>query len=339
MRVSTELASLLPVLAAFVALTAGCSALGLGGQSLSVNRVSFHGWRDAYRISNGEFQVVVVPEVARIMEYGPVGGDNLLWVNEELTPERNAGATPLPAPKEWQNFGGDKLWPAPEKAWGWPPDWQLDRGPCQVEAGAAPGSLRLVGTASQRHGIRFEREITLAPEGSRLDIVDTAVNVSDKPLTASIWDVTQARADCVGFVPLGRGAAYHRGEGQQPDAQWQQVDDMLLMKPMGGKSGKMFISGTPGWLGCRRGDIIYLKSFSISPTPPPGPETPREFYINDTGYVELEIVGPATELKPGATTSITETWRLLPAGTDAKTDQGLIRTVRRLAKEAGLPPE
>jgi len=345
MKASTELAWLLPVILGLLPVAAGCEMLfggasgkqgGRGaGPSVSTSRVSFLGWKDAYRITNGEFQVVIVPEVARIMAYGPVRGENLLWVNEELTPERHGGLTVEPSRTEWQNFGGDKLWPAPEKSWTWPPDWQLDRGRCRIEVTAA-GSLRQIGTPSLKHGIRFEREITLAAEGSRLDIVQTAVNVSDKPVTASIWDVTQVRSDCVGFVPLGPGASLRTNAGGPPDEQWQRLGDMLLLKPSG-KNGKVFISGPPGWLGCKRGDMVYLKCFEMPSTPPPEPETPREVYTSNIGYIELESVGPAVNLKPGETTTVKETWHLLPAGTGAGTDEGLVKTVRELAAGLGLP--
>lgn len=334
MKPLAELVCLVP-LALSLCLAAGCGSVAGGSRSaggLSISRTDFRGWQDAWRISNGEYEVVVVPQIARIMAYGPAGGQNILWVNDALTPERPAAAPPNP--KEWQNYGGYKLWPAPEKDWDWPPDWQLDRGPCRVEATGA-GSLRLIGAPSSKHGIRFDREITLAPEGSHLSIVQTAVNVSDKPITASIWDVTQVRADCVGFVPLGPGAAYRTGEGGPPDEQWSKVDDMLLVKPAG-KNGKVFISGPPAWLGCKRGGALFIKAFDMASAPPPEPETPREVYTGDMGYTELEIVGPAVPLKPGETTTLNENWYLLPAGAEAATDAGLIKAVHEKAQHLGL---
>jgi hypothetical protein len=345
MKASAELALLLPVLFGLVPLAAGCgtpfggAASGKEGTpgarpSVNISRVNFLGWKDACRMTNGEFQVVIVPEIARIMAYGPVRGENVLWVNEDLTPERHGGLTVEPTRTEWQNFGGDKLWPAPEKSWTWPPDWQLDRGRCRAKV-TAGGTLRLIGTPSLKHGIRFDREITLAPQGSRLDIVQTAVNVCDKAVTASIWDVTQVRSDCVGFVPLGPSATLRTGAGGPPDEQWQRVSDMLLVKPSG-KNGKLFISGPPGWLGARRGDMVYVKVFDMPATPPPEPETPREVYTSNIGYIELETVGPAVNLKPGETTTVKETWHLLPAGPEAATDEGLIKTVRELAAGLGL---
>jgi hypothetical protein len=335
----TDVVSCVVMLLAAGAFVTGCCAAGGGGQvvrragPLSVARVDFKGWQDAYRIANGEAEVVVVPQIARIMAYGPAGGENVLWVNEALTPLR-AGGQHAGSPGEWQNFGGYKLWPAPQKDWDWPPDAQLDCGPCQVEV-TARCSLRLIGMASDRHGIRFDREIALAAEGSRLEIVQTALNTSSKPLTTSIWDVTQVKADCVGFVPLGPGATYRTGEGAAPDEQWSRAGEMLLVKPAG-KNGKVFISGPPAWLGCRRGNVLFLKAFEKADAPPPDPETPREVYTGDMGYTELEIVGPAVALGPGQSTSLKETWHLLPVGPEAETDEALVRAVRQTVRSLGL---
>ena len=48
-----------------------------------------------------------------------VGGPNVLWENLKLSGK----TVDLKSPgKDWTNFGGDKLWPAPQERSGWPPD-------------------------------------------------------------------------------------------------------------------------------------------------------------------------------------------------------------------------
>lgn len=68
-----------------------------------VERVSYKGWQDCYRLSNGTVEVVVVPSVARIMHYGFFGEPNVLWVNPATE------GVPV-KPGEWPNHGGDKAW-------------------------------------------------------------------------------------------------------------------------------------------------------------------------------------------------------------------------------------
>ncbi len=88
--------------------------------------MTYNGWKNATQIANGTVEVVVVPQIGRIMRYGFTGNANVLWNNTTL----NGKVTDLNAPgKDWINYGGDKLWPAPQERWGWPPDRTLDSAP------------------------------------------------------------------------------------------------------------------------------------------------------------------------------------------------------------------
>src|SRR5438105_716976 len=51
---------------------------------VAVERVDYHGWPGCFRLTNGTVDVVVVPQIGRVMRYGPVGGPNLLWENPAL---------------------------------------------------------------------------------------------------------------------------------------------------------------------------------------------------------------------------------------------------------------
>lgn len=334
MRTLPPALCLFTVVPAVLLLAAGCAPLGERvvhrAGPVTITRVNFRGWKDSFRMTNGEVEVVVVPQIARIMKYSLAGGENLLWVNDELTPDRGGLQAPEHETPQWLNFGGHKLWIAPEKDWDWPPDWQLDRGPCRAIL-TAGGSLRLIGMASHRHGVRFDRRITLAPQGTRIEIEHIMRNTSDKSVSGAIWEVTQVKADCVGFVPLGPGAEYRTSKGGPLDEQWSRLHDMLLVKPSG-TTGKVFISGPPGWLGCKRGDLIYLKAFHIADAPPPESEAPREVYTGDMGYTELEVVGPAVTLQPGTSAALKETWHLARVKPIAD-DEDLIAVIRETAAD------
>jgi hypothetical protein len=304
-----------------------------------VRTVNFRGWTDAVRMTNGEYELIVVPQIARIMKYGRMGGENLLWVNDELVPE-NAGEAATES-EEWQNFGGYKLWPAPQKDWNWPPDWSLDRGPCKAEL-LPDGSVKLIGKPSPAVGIRFDRIITLAAPGdefmSRVQLQQIVTNVSDEPVTTSIWDVTQVKDECVGFVPLLPRGEYRTWDGAMPDAQWSRLGDMAFVKPMG-IDGKLFFDGEPGFLGCLWKDQVYVKVLELSDAAPPEPETPREVYTGSQGYIELECVGPAVTLQPGESSAFKVDWYLLPSGDNVDTTEGLLDTISALAETLPEPVE
>ncbi len=296
--------------------------------SVTVTKTTFRGWEDCYLMTNGQLELVVVPQIARIMKLSIVGDENVLWVNDELTPDETGEQAPAAVEGQWLNYGGYKLWPAPEKDWRWPPDWDLDAGPCKVEV-TPECTLRLIGRPSEKHGLRFDREIRLDQDNAMAQITQTAVNVSDVAVVASIWEVTQVKADCIGFVPIGPGATYRTGDGGQPDHQWSMVDDFLLVKP-DGTTGKVFVTGPPGMLGCKRGNTMYLKTFDIPAVAPPEPETPREVYTGNLGYTELEVVGPAVTLQPGESTSTSERWYLMPLEKGEMPDETLVQGAKRI---------
>ena len=331
----------LPLLLGCLMMAGACASTGgravEGANPVRVNRVNYRGWDDSLLMTNGDVVVVIVPQVARIMKYAFVDGENVLWVNDELAPERTGSPGTQGFTERWENFGGYKLWPAPEKVWGEPPPWELDRGACRVEI-TPQNSVRLIGMPSPDFGLRFDREITLAPEGSRLEIKQSAVNVSDRPITASVWDVTQLKPDCVAFVPMGPGAGYRAGTKETFEKQWRRAGSMMLLRPAGDYT-KTFFTGPPGWLGCKRGEALYLKVFDIAETPPPRPETPREVYTAKD-YIELEAVGPAVELQPDQSTTFTERWYLLRDDFrddgDEKFARAVVKAVSKLfAAEAG----
>ena len=98
--------------------------------AVTVKTVTYNGWKGAVQMSNGTVEIVIVPQIGRIMRYGFVGGPNMLWNNIALAGKTTDLAS---ASKDWNNYGGDKLWPAPQDRWAWPPDRVLDSAPQTVK--------------------------------------------------------------------------------------------------------------------------------------------------------------------------------------------------------------
>ena len=51
--------------------------------SLSIERTEYKGWVDAIHLNNGEVKLVVVSQIGRIMNYGFIGDENILWLDPE----------------------------------------------------------------------------------------------------------------------------------------------------------------------------------------------------------------------------------------------------------------
>src|SRR5438445_11432964 len=72
-----------------------------------VEKISYRGWKNAYRISNATVELIVLADVGpRIIWYGFVGGDNIL--------HEVAADAGLSGGSQFRLYGGHRLWVSPE---------------------------------------------------------------------------------------------------------------------------------------------------------------------------------------------------------------------------------
>ena len=93
---------------------------------------TYKGW-NAYVLKNDFVQLHVVPEIGgRVIQY-TFGKKDFFWINPKLAGKTSL-KTGLDPEGGWLNYGGDKLWPAPQgwdndRQWPGPPDAVLDGQP------------------------------------------------------------------------------------------------------------------------------------------------------------------------------------------------------------------
>lgn len=151
----------------------------------------YNGW-SSYSLEQGELKVEICPELGgRIMEFS-LNGFNFLFVNPNLQGTKNIQPTPA-WDKVWQNFGGDKIWPAPQgwssrEEWPGPPDPILDGGYYKSYI-TSPTSVRLASPHDPHTSLQILREIDLASDGVTIKV--TFRNIGQTPVKWSIWPVIQ----------------------------------------------------------------------------------------------------------------------------------------------------
>lgn len=272
---------------------------------------TYRGWKDAYRISNSTVDLVVIPRLGRIMRYGMVGGDNILWENPAFS-----GKEPDPKSKEWQAFGGDKLWLAPQSFWGWPPPNELDYGP-YVGTPILNG-IKLVGPKNARFGIHFEREITLNPKSSEVTIINRMVNDAKYTVRRSLWPVAQI--DNPDRVTVGLHTTkewpkgYYNYERPQSPAEFcEEVGTNLVMKINPKETAKYGFAARDGVILAVKGKLI----FTVTAKYQSGKEYPdkgsaQQVFLNNEPdrYVEMELTSPMEWVKPGESKELVVHWTL-----------------------------
>ena len=125
-----------------------------------IERISYRGWDNAYKLANGEVELVVTADVGpRILFYGFHDGENLLH-------EVDADAGRIGG-SEFRLYGGHRLWVSPEVERTYYPD----NAPVTVSQHA--DAVRF--TAQPEHlppgtNLQKELEIELAATGSEVRI-------------------------------------------------------------------------------------------------------------------------------------------------------------------------
>src|SRR5437899_4233208 len=85
----------------------GLVAASSASADVKVEKIEYKGWRNCYRVSNGEVELIVTTDVGpRVIRFGFVGGQNLF---KEF--KAQLGKT---GGEQWRSYGGHRLWHAPE---------------------------------------------------------------------------------------------------------------------------------------------------------------------------------------------------------------------------------
>ena len=295
-------AAALAVAALSLALPAAATPQPLPAET-KVTRVNYHGWTDAVQLNNGVAEAVVVPSVGRVMQFRFAGREEgPFWVNPAL-----AGRSADSGAEDWVNYGGDKVWPAPQTGWepatgrAWPPPAGFDGRPMQAEI-AGP-VVTLTSPADPDYGIQIRRRIVLAPGRPIMTITTTYEKLTGQPVQVGVWTITQLRDPVAVYAiqpgPIGTGAAYvPLSDSPPPDLKQESGRISLTRDPaenhkIGTKAGALV------WVG--RNELLRVDSAVVAGATYPDRGCSAEIYTNadPLPYVELELLGPLVKMAAG----------------------------------------
>jgi len=87
-----------------------------------VEKTEYKGWKNCYRVTNGDVEVIVTGDVGpRVIRFGFVGGQNLFRNSPNNWEERR---------RKVPGSRGDRVWKAPEDPVA---TWAPDNGPIEVQ--------------------------------------------------------------------------------------------------------------------------------------------------------------------------------------------------------------
>ncbi len=300
---------------------------------VQVVEADFYG-HQALKMTNGLVTLVAVPEFGgRIMEY-KIGGKPLLWVNldEVRAAAPTAGGEMAYGKKAWRNFGGYKVWPAPQTQWQGPPDppgSDLEGGRWTgriVKPRGNVGEIELVSPPDKTvTGLQITRRVSLYVGTTRVRVQETFKNVSARPVEWSIWDVTQVPGslapdeaftdDARVYFPINPASRFEGGYKQlidKPSGQWRVIEGGLVEVRYKNELGKIGADSAAGWIAYvdDRHDWAYVKRFDFQPgaTYPDGGCSVEVYTSPDEAYMEVEVLSPLRRLDPGGEMNFAEDW-------------------------------
>lgn len=314
---------------------------------------------DTIDLKNDLIEVQPVPKIGgRIIQY-KLGDYGFFWVNKKL-----AGKEPPPGrlgPNgEWLNYGGDKLWPAPqgwdnENQWPGPPDPVLDGGPYTAEVKEEAGrvnAVKLTSAKDRRSGIQFSRLIKLFEGTTRVRIRATMKNIDTKPRRWGIWAVTQFdtgnrhgdgyNQNYWTYCPLNPNSMYHKdynvlfgvvnNTSFKPDYQ-----NKMMRVHYENRVGKIGLDSPAGWVATvdATDGYVFVHRFKYEGAKPYPDNSSVEFWCNGQG--EFVAWGKLVKMPedPEQTPYLLETEILSPF---AKLDPGESYTFHYDWYAARIPP-
>jgi hypothetical protein len=296
----------------------------VGGQIMTgvhVERVSYGGWEECLRVTNGEIELVATTAVGpRIVHFGFVDGRN-----EFQTIDEDLGSV---GGEEWRLYGGHRLWHAPEAE---PRTYEPDNHPIEYEQ--TPAGCRLVQPTEETTGVRKELHVEMAAAEPAVTVTHRLTNTGVWPIELAPWAITVCQPGGKAVVPFPDGdpddllpdrSLVFWPSTDASDDRIEYVDDHVLVRQTG-EELKIGASVADGWTGYVNDGHAFVKTFEYDPDATyPDRGSSVEVFVLDF-MLELETLGPLVELGPGDTAEHVEHWTLVDGvetpedGTDART--------------------
>ncbi|MBI4662536.1 MAG: hypothetical protein HY735_27290 [Verrucomicrobia bacterium] len=272
---------------------------------------NYHGWSNSIVLSNGQVETAIVPAVGRVMQFRFVDqAEGPFWENIKLYGKQ-------PAANSWDtagSFGGDKVWPAPQSVWNWPPPRGFDS--LSYTGSVAKGEVTLAGPVDSTFGTRVVRRISLHPVEPILRVSSTFEKRIGKTNQMSVWVVTQVKEAERVFVPVPAGSLFPNGYTALGTVPKGTVVTNGLVSLARDPSAGCKVGNDAGallWVGTN--SVLLVESPRVPGIPKNGyPDAgcSAEVYTNPnpTPYIELEMLGPLVRLGTNDTLEATSVYTL-----------------------------
>ena len=298
-----------------------------------MEKVSYGGWENCYRLSNELVELIVTSDVGpRIIRFGFVSKENMFKEFVEQMGKTEG--------KEWMNFGGHRLWHAPEAV---PRTYFIDVEPVLIQE--IDNGLIATQKPEPTTGIQKQIQITLSPDKPVVQVKHILIN-------HNLWTVETAPWALSVMAPGGVGILTLPPRGPHPeymlptstlsiwpytdlsDPRWVFGKRYLLLKqdPANPTPQKMGIYATDGWAAYANQNALFVKQAPLQYGEGyPDLGANFELFTNDE-ILEVESLGPMDAIPPKGQISHLETWTLYDNVPQPQNEADVLRDIVPLLK-------
>jgi hypothetical protein len=320
-------------------LTATMFATLMANAAVKVEKTDYKGWKNCYRVSNGEVELIVTADVGpRVIRYGFIGGQNLFKEYDEQLGKSGE--------EKFQARGGDRVWKAPEDPIA---TWAPDNVPVEIQM--TPTGLIAREPVEPLTHLQKEIEVSMAPSGTGVTVSHRITNRTLFPLEFAPWALTQMAQGGVavsGFPPRGHHPA--NLEATNPlvmwaytnlaDPRWKFTRKYLTLRqdPNNNEAQKLGTFNTDSWAAYMLNGEAFIKRTKPDPS-----KTYTDFgcsfeTFTNNEFLEVESLGPMTKVNPGKTVELVEHWGLFrdvkpSALSDEELDRVLLPALKAMEAE------
>jgi len=287
------------------------SMLAKTDAAIKVEKVEYQGWAHCYRVSNGEIEVVVTGDIGpRVIRFAFVGAQNLF----KEFPEQLGKS----GEEKFQLRGGSRVWKAPEDPVA---TWAPDNVPVEIRATATGVIAREPVEPLTR--LQKEIEVRMAPTGATVTVYHRITNHSLFALEFAPWVLTmmaQGGIAVTGFPPRGRHPIDLAATNplvmwaytNLADPRWKFTKKYLSLRqdPSNSDAQKLGLFNRDTWAVYLLNGQAFVKRATADPH-----KTYTDFgcsfeIFTNNEFLELETLGPKTNVEPEGTVEQMELWGL-----------------------------